>query len=231
MKLTLAVDEDMLVYHIAYYIKDKDSKHEVRHQVWKSLIRLLDLSGHAQLVLCRSDKPLWRTEMYPEYKAKRKHDYNPWRSYVKAYLAEYCTTVKGEEADDIMASLAIQENYIICTNDKDLKQIPGRHLSFQGERNLIDEETANYNFCTQLLMGDSIDNIPGIPGMGIKRAKVALENMPNTVGDCLNFYLKKGFSIDYFSLMYKLMKMKTDLKVEPKIITIEEIRALEESYG
>lgn len=233
MKKTLAIDEDMLVYRIGYGVKDYDSRFRVESAIWQYLIKLCLESGHTQFILCRSDKTLWRSAMYPLYKATRKHNINPWRAYVKEYLTEYCLKVESEEADDIMASLAAQkEGIIICTNDKDLRQVPGEHMKFSGDKATVTKEEGNFNFCLQLLMGDNVDNIPGIPGIGLGRGKKALEKMEVTEENCLRFYLEKNLTIEYYTMMYRLMKMKTDLDVSSmRIITLDEIRKMEEPYG
>lgn len=70
---------------------------------------------------------------------------------------------------------------IICTTDKDLDMIPGWHYNWDKKskkygKYWVDEEQAIRWFYTQLLMGDSTDNIKGVPGCGKKGAKVLLED-------------------------------------------------------
>jgi 5'-3' exonuclease len=105
---------------------------------------------------------------------------------------------KGEyandmEADDLLyiwrnEALERGETPIIASIDKDLLCISGKHYRFprgnlyeQGSRDPsliidVDEESALRNYYTQLLTGDSTDNIPGLPQVGAVRAKAILSD-------------------------------------------------------
>ena len=99
------------------------------------------------------------------------------------------------EADDMIAIKAHECRrlglpYIVATIDKDLLMIPGKHYRMhrmvQGKKAKIKEaiitvslEEANMFYYSQLIIGDSTDKIPGIPGYG----KAAAENI---VGICDN---------------------------------------------
>ena len=67
--------------------------------------------------------------------------------------------------------------YVLASIDKDLKQIPGIHYNWQKELvtdvNLLE---ADYWFYFQVLTGDSADGYAGCPGIGVKRARIVLEN-------------------------------------------------------
>jgi 5'-3' exonuclease len=78
------------------------------------------------------------------------------------------------EADDYLG-INQHESSIICSIDKDLLQVPGKHYNIvKKEFYEIDEETGFRNFYTQLLTGDTSDNIKGIAGIGPVKAKKAL---------------------------------------------------------
>jgi 5'-3' exonuclease len=78
------------------------------------------------------------------------------------------------EADDYLG-INQNESSIICSIDKDLLQVPGKHYNFvKKEFYEVDEETGFRNFYTQLLTGDTSDNIKGIAGIGPVKAKKAL---------------------------------------------------------
>ena len=71
---------------------------------------------------------------------------------------------------------------IICTIDKDLDMVPGWHYDFVKDiKYFIDEDTADEWFWCQMIMGDSTDNIQGIPGGGKKLAKVTLWDCQTTM--------------------------------------------------
>jgi 5'-3' exonuclease len=99
----------------------------------------------------------------------------------------------GIEADDLLA-LDQRDDTVICTRDKDLRMIPGWHYGWecgqQREEFLhqvthdgelwLDGNKLRGNgmsfFYAQLLMGDTVDNIPGCPGIGPKKAYNALKD-------------------------------------------------------
>lgn len=122
------------------------------------------------------------------YKANRKDSKKPFHFYnIRAYLEQSYGAVvcEGYEADDALA-MHQTDNTIICSRDKDLRQVPGNHYSWecgkQGEIGpyVVDElgewwteklpnelkGTGYRFFAAQCLMGDKVDNIPGLPGWG-----------------------------------------------------------------
>lgn len=118
------------------------------------------------------------------YKGNRKKSHRPsYEKEIRTYIIEnYVTEVAvGEEADDLMAigqtRLGPHES-IILSIDKDLDQVPGLKYNFNHEIGYdISQYQADYNFCTQLLTGDSTDNIPGLPKVGPAAASKALHGL------------------------------------------------------
>jgi len=84
-----------------------------------------------------------------------------------------------QEADDAIGIRAYsmgEEDYIICSIDKDLDNLRGKHYNFvKNEAYYVTEEQAIKNFYRQLLTGDRVDNIPGLSGIGPKKAEKILE--------------------------------------------------------
>ena len=141
------------------------------------------------------------------YKANRKP--NRWVSLVRKELLRmgFASTHDKWEADDLIKDRCVElgvDNYIICSPDKDLKQIPGIHFSYYqkpvkknpdgsyptdqyGHRivspyeglSIVTEKEANRFFWKQMLMGDSGDNIKGVPRVGEKKSEIML----NTCSD------------------------------------------------
>ena len=161
------------------------------------------------LTVCSNSK---RKEVSPIYKANRKKR-NKWVGLVRKHLIEMDAFIFNEfwEADDLVKDRAMElgeGSCIICSIDKDLKQIPGYHFDYyrpilkdengelqldeNGNRKIApcrgldivtDEQAAKF-FWTQMLMGDSGDNIKGIPRVGkVKAAKIieASTNYEETV--------------------------------------------------
>jgi 5'-3' exonuclease len=123
----------------------------------------------------------FRLKIDPEYKANRKDLERPYHyDNITQFLiyAHEATVVNGYEADDalgIAQSTALAESTIICSIDKDLDQIPGWHYDLV-KKNIyyMQEHEARRVFWTQMLVGDRVDNITGIRGIGPVKAEKAL---------------------------------------------------------
>lgn len=123
----------------------------------------------------------FRKQIYPEYKANRTATKPKHLQFLRDYLVESWqgTVATGMEADDYLG-IHQNESSIICSIDKDLLQVPGKHYNIvKKEFYEIDEETGFRNFYTQLLTGDTSDNIKGIAGIGPVKAKKALAEATN----------------------------------------------------
>lgn len=99
--------------------------------------------------------------------------YQDIRDYLlTVYNAEDC---KGIEADDALAD-AQTEDTVICSIDKDLLQVPGKHYNWVTKRKkLVSPEVGLRTLWCQVLTGDETDNIPGIKGIGEITAKKILD--------------------------------------------------------
>jgi 5'-3' exonuclease len=104
---------------------------------------------------------------------------------------------EDEEADDLLGigQNNARDDTIICTVDKDLNMIPGWKYDFvKDEKFYVSEDEALHNFYRQLIVGDSTDNIVGIPRAGVARANKLLsdrtleEQWENVVAE----YMAKG---------------------------------------
>ena len=131
----------------------------------------------------------FRKDLYPAYKAHRKPLEDEIRerlAYSHNYMVEEYGAIMADnmEADDLVCIWAYEcmsDNipYVIVGIDKDLLQIPGEHYNFaKGIHTNVDTDHANYNLMLQCLTGDSADNIPGIKGIGPKKAERILGNIP-----------------------------------------------------
>ncbi len=136
--------------------------------------------------------PVFRHEMYADYKANRPpmpEDLAVQIPYIKELVHAMnipCFETQGIEADDIIASSAklLEEqgyNVVVVSGDKDLLQLVNeRTVMWDPMKNKVMDIAAveeKYNVKpTQLLdcyalMGDSSDNVPGVPGIGPKTAE------------------------------------------------------------
>jgi uncharacterized short protein YbdD (DUF466 family) len=139
-----------------------------------------------------------------EYKANRKNARYPIHlDDIKEYLIKnHPTSVSdGQEADDELgiALTELGEAGIVVSNDKDLLMVPGKHYVFtRDEKIVVSEESGRRHFWTQVLTGDSTDNIMGCPMIGPKKAEKALDGIVDEQ--------------DYYDVVYGLYKRQLEKK-------------------
>jgi DNA polymerase-1 len=178
------IDAEYLIYHAAWQSRDMPmAAPTILRGLLKDLLTyILDNRVADHVLLCSSEGSalLHKKEKYPVYKAKRKDapEIAEVKTMLREALNEHCCTAARYEADDVIAAMQRkwgEQKTIIVSPDKDLKNIPGAHLNPKTkEVTIIDEEIASHNFWTQMITGDSSDNIPGIPGVGPAGAKKIL---------------------------------------------------------
>jgi len=136
-----------------------------------------------QYILCFTGSSPFRYQILPSYKHNRKNTPKPVLYYqLKEHLFEnHPVKVKDNlEADDVMGILATkpsQFSYIICSIDKDLRQIPGWLFNWNKDTRptFISKDQADRWFYRQCLTGDPVDGFSGCPGIGAKRAEKVLD--------------------------------------------------------
>jgi DNA polymerase-1 len=143
-----------------------------------------------------SAEPGERLNIYEEYKANRSsmpEDLAPQIPLILDVLGGYGIPIvshSGWEADDVIATLATAAaarglEVRIVSNDKDLRQLIGpkvkiyniRKKQFLDEQHLFEEWGIRPDQVIdfQSLVGDSVDNVPGVPGVGPKTARTLIE--------------------------------------------------------
>ncbi|TNE69872.1 MAG: DNA polymerase I [Rhodobacteraceae bacterium] len=158
-----------------------------------------DAPTHAAVIFDHSGKT-FRNDLYPAYKANRPpapEDLVPQfpltREATRAFNVA-CIEIEGFEADDIIGTLAHQARdaggrVTIISSDKDLMQLVGDGVEMLDpmKNKRIDREGVEEKFGVgpervvdvQALAGDSVDNVPGAPGIGLKTAALLI----NEFGD------------------------------------------------
>jgi len=155
----------------------------------------------------------FRKAICPEYKANRVDQERP--AYLEP-LREWlvvnwgATVTDGIEADDALG-MSQTENTIICSLDKDLRQVPGWHYSWEiqgtgstgkqwikgAEKLFVTPEQGLFNLYWQLVIGDRADNVPGYDG-----------KMRNVVPKFMEMYQSGlrdlGTEMDMFEYVYDL---------------------------
>lgn len=185
--ITALIDADSIAYIIGHGFADSENADEVGQAVDQMVSDMLVQVQARQYAGFLSPKKTFRHRVDAEYKAKRSEPsegIKKWKPFIDEYLRQ--SWGFGEwndhEADDAVAVMQWNmENSVICSPDKDLKQVPGNHYDYKkGLKFLITPDEANYNLCYQLLMGDAGDGIKGCPGVGKVGAKQILDEARRT---------------------------------------------------
>ena len=160
--------------------------------LWKIIEELNGADEPTHLaVIFDAAKQNFRNDIYGDYKANRPpppEDLVPQfpliRDAVRAFSVP-CIEVQGYEADDIIAcyvkqATALGYNVTIVSSDKDLMQLVNDRVdmldTMKNERIAHDQVVAKFGVPPEkvgevlALMGDSVDNVPGVPGVGPKTA-------------------------------------------------------------
>lgn len=189
------IDADSIIYIIAWNHKDS-SEDAVKESCDIFLRDILLLSGCDEYIGSFSSKENFRYELYKLTPYKGERPEKPewviqWEKVIKDHFINKHGFVQPDnvEADDVVAAMALiclnnGVDYVICSPDKDLRQIPGIFYNFakQGEGQPVTTKVsgteARRNFWMQVLTGDTTDNIKGVPGTGeVKAAKLLDEAM------------------------------------------------------
>ena len=125
-----------------------------------------------EVILFFSDSVNFRKSIQESYKGHRNRK-KPcgYKRVIAALKDEYEVIVMPTlEADDALGIYATANpGNVICSPDKDMKQIPGKVFDMKETVN-VEEEAGNNWHLIQTLAGDSTDGYSGVPGIGVKRA-------------------------------------------------------------
>ncbi len=184
----------------------------------------------------------FRNDIYPDYKANRppmpddlREQIEPLHKIIKAQGLPL-VIVEYVEADDVIGTLskqAKQQGYrvVISTGDKDMAQLVCEQVTLINTMNnvVMDEATVFEKFQVRpnqiidylALMGDSSDNIPGVPKVGPKTASKWLSEYPSLQAVMDNSESIKGKvgenlreSLEFLPMSYELATIKQDLQLD-----------------
>ena len=195
-----------------------------------------DAPTHAAVIFDYSSKT-FRSEIYPAYKENRPpppEDLRPQfpltRDATRAFNIA-CKELEGFEADDIIATLARQAReaggrVTIISSDKDLMQLVGGGVEMlDAMKNLrIGPEEVEAKFGVppdrvidvQALAGDSVDNVPGAPGIGIKTAAQLIQEF----GD-VETLLARATEIKQPKRRETLINFADQIRVSKRLVTLD----------
>lgn len=189
---TALIDGDILVYSVGFACEDK-TENEVLVEMDSKLDEITFNCGCSESVIYLSDasENNFRKKIYPAYKANRKQPKPKHYTALRNYLikVEQAVVALGQEADDALSIAqykAMKEHdgtwfegnwdtTIICSLDKDLLMVEGWHYNWRRDETVeVTKEEGLRNFYRQLLTGDTVDNIPGLHGIGPVKANAML---------------------------------------------------------
>lgn len=162
----------------------------------KSLVK--QYSPERMIVIFDAKGPTFRNEMYSEYKANRppmpddlRYQIEPLHKIIKA-MGLPLIAIEGVEADDVIGTIADEQSkkgndVLISTGDKDMAQLVNPHVTLINTmtNTVMDPDgvVGKFGIPPELiidylaLMGDKVDNIPGVPGVGEKTAVALIQGL------------------------------------------------------
>ncbi len=239
-----------------------------------NMLQSLRKEVHADYAACVFDAkgPTFRDALYPEYKAHRAPMPDDLRAQIEAIhevvrlMGWKVLDVPGVEADDVIGTLAVtaarqEVEVIISSGDKDLAQLVTPHITIvdtmNGKRRDVAGVQAEFGVPPermvdfQALVGDAIDNVPGVEKVGPKTAAKWLQEYGSLDNIVANADAIKGVAgenlkkaLDWLPTGRQLLTIKTDCELDgwvpglPALDAVrvgepdtEGLRAFYEQYG
>lgn len=226
-------------------------------RIMVNMLQALEKDHPAAFAACVFDAKgsTFRHDMYAEYKAQRPSMPDDLRSqvapiYEMVQLHGWQTlAVEGVEADDVIGTLAQAAtkqgmHVIISSGDKDLSQLVNAHTTvidtMSGKRRDVAGVTAEFGVPPQqmidyqTLVGDTVDNIPGVPKVGAKTAAKwlqqygsldAIVQQADTIKGVVGNNLRN--TLDWLPTAKKLVTIKTDCTLDAEIDNFPKLDALQ----
>jgi DNA polymerase-1 len=209
-----------------------------------------------QLAACVFDAkgPTFRDEMYPAYKANRSPMPDDLRSQIEPIhamvrmLGWTVLDVPGVEADDVIATLAVTAakqgiTVVVSSGDKDLSQLVNEHITIMdtmnGKKRDVAGVTAEFGVPPHLmidfqtLVGDTVDNVPGVQKVGPKTAAKWLMEYGSLENLLKNASAIKGVAgenlrqaVDWLPTGRQLVTMKTNCDLSAYVPHLPALDAL-----
>ena len=215
----LLIDADFLIYSVGF-ASEEDSEKFAKSRLVETMEDMIYIHLKAtsyEAFLTGKNNYRYEIAKTVPYKGNRKDTqkpkhYDALREHMVKRLG--AVIVDGQEADDEVAIRMSKEpdKYLLVGVDKDLRQIPGwHHNPHKATTEYIDDFTAYKNFCTQLLTGDRVDNIPGLAGIGPKKAEKALskaKTREELLEDVWSVYQEKEHTIEYLTEQGQLLWLR-----------------------
>jgi len=190
-----------------------------------------DLGCFDDSILFFSDSQNFRKSLDPNYKGHRNRK-KPcgYKRIINKLKEDYhVVVIPTLEADDAIGIYATKEvSHIICSPDKDMRQIPGDLYDLTNEVVTITKEEGDRWHLIQTMAGDQTDGYAGVPSIGIKRADALLTEKGATWQTVLETFIDKGLTEEDALLNARLAKI---LQVEDYDFTNQTVRPWSPSSG
>ncbi|NDC58753.1 MAG: DNA polymerase I, partial [Alphaproteobacteria bacterium] len=217
------------------------------NMLWKLLndMKAGERPTHLAVIFDRSERT-FRNEIYPEYKAHRPpapEDLVPQFAMIREATRAFgvpAVDMEGFEADDLIATYARQAKEAgalvqIVSSDKDLMQLieDGRVMLFDpmkqkplGPEAVFEKfgVTPDKVIDVQALMGDSVDNVPGAPGIGPKTAAELI-----TTFGSLEAALERASEVKQQKRRETLIQYADQIRLSKELVTLKTDVAVEEA--
>ena len=228
----ILIDGDMLVYRVGFACDEEPA--DVAERTMGNYITDIvcelcyEYDTHRLFISGKGNFRDGVAVSYP-YKGTRTGRKPVHKTLLQDYLIrEWGASVSfNMEADDEIAIAATELNHdcIICSLDKDFLQIPTRIYDYvKKEMKTIDSRFATEWLYRQALMGDRVDNIVGVAGIGPKKAEKLLEGWETErelYDICLNTYKEHDMDEDRLNenlnLLYLLRSTDDSFKVPNEV--------------
>ena len=195
-----------------------------------------DAATHVAVIFDKGSHT-FRNDMYDQYKANREampEDLRPQMPLTRDATRAFniaCEEIEGFEADDIIATLSHQARdaggrVTIVSSDKDLMQLVGGGVEMLDpmKNKRIDNDGVHEKFGVmpdrvvdvQALAGDSVDNVPGAPGIGIKTAALLI----NEYGD-LESLLDRASEIKQPKRRQTLIDNRAQIEMSKRLVQLD----------
>lgn len=218
----LVIDGDAIPYMLGWHHKEHQEiavMHQAVDQWMNDFLAITQAPNYIGIIAADKSRCFrYNVYKYKPYKGNRgeKDEWIKfWEPIVREYLVSkwgFCHAPAHLETDDVVATLAeTKTDAIICSPDKDLRQIPGAFYNYKdlgGEKHkgleIVSKKDAERNFLIQLLIGDTTDNINGVTGMGeVKANKLLAETSEILWWNAVKLAYQKQYGPHYGQLIYE----------------------------
>ena len=174
------IDGDLVAYRCAATVTEDMDKDIAFYRMDVLIQQIIEATDATQYRLFLTGKNNFRKKINTEYKANRKDTVPPvYLQDCRKYLVDNHSAVisDGCEADDLLG-ISQNKDTIICSLDKDLRMIPGRHYNWtKVELDIVNKQDGLRHFYKQMLIGDKSDNIFGVDKIGPVKAGKLIDHL------------------------------------------------------